>query len=288
VTPDTIVPYEASVQSWNRFSYCRNNPIIYNDPTGHRDLAPGQEQQNSQSSGFFSASSVPTPEAMKNDATKLVNNMFDKAVKDCKNLTGGARLKGVVENLTKQFESVKYKSEDQLAYTYGALMNRMGKEFGAGPNHIGYGQTPGIPLYDLFTGKLPQKDRLDCTFYQTLGINILGLTKPGGENVNERLTSKYTYKDPTRIDGPNNFKDNTSIFRKYNGSDKTGTIGLITKFGDYNHAFTSLNSNSSYISESDGASGGVRNTRDPQTIDLYKNKMHAEYYRLRLPDWKKQ
>ncbi len=35
VTADSIVPYENETQSWNRFSYTRNNPIIYKDPTGH-------------------------------------------------------------------------------------------------------------------------------------------------------------------------------------------------------------------------------------------------------------
>ncbi|MEW6085798.1 MAG: RHS repeat-associated core domain-containing protein [Chloroflexota bacterium] len=33
--PDTIIPNLASPQSFNRFSYVINNPIRYNDPTGH-------------------------------------------------------------------------------------------------------------------------------------------------------------------------------------------------------------------------------------------------------------
>ncbi len=37
VTADTVVPDQFSTQSWNRFSYCRNNPIIYKDPTGHAE-----------------------------------------------------------------------------------------------------------------------------------------------------------------------------------------------------------------------------------------------------------
>ncbi|HPL18763.1 MAG TPA: peptidoglycan DD-metalloendopeptidase family protein [Spirochaetota bacterium] len=37
VTPDTVVPRENDTQSWNRFAYCRNNPIIYRDPTGHAE-----------------------------------------------------------------------------------------------------------------------------------------------------------------------------------------------------------------------------------------------------------
>ncbi len=35
IQPDTIVPYPDDPQSFNRYSYCRNNPITYIDPTGH-------------------------------------------------------------------------------------------------------------------------------------------------------------------------------------------------------------------------------------------------------------
>jgi RHS repeat-associated protein len=34
---DTIVPNPANSQSWNRYSYVRNSPIMYNDPTGHKE-----------------------------------------------------------------------------------------------------------------------------------------------------------------------------------------------------------------------------------------------------------
>jgi RHS repeat-associated protein len=33
--PDTIIPDQSNPQSWNRFSYVVNNPIRYNDPSGH-------------------------------------------------------------------------------------------------------------------------------------------------------------------------------------------------------------------------------------------------------------
>gem|GEM_PF-5527920 len=35
IQPDTIIPVAANPQSWNRFSYAINNPILYNDPDGH-------------------------------------------------------------------------------------------------------------------------------------------------------------------------------------------------------------------------------------------------------------
>lgn len=33
--PDTIIPDLSNPQSWNRFSYTANNPVLYNDPDGH-------------------------------------------------------------------------------------------------------------------------------------------------------------------------------------------------------------------------------------------------------------
>ncbi len=35
ISPDTIVPDPASPQSFNRYSYCLNNPLRYTDPSGH-------------------------------------------------------------------------------------------------------------------------------------------------------------------------------------------------------------------------------------------------------------
>ena len=42
IQPDTIIPNPANPQSWNRYSYVQNNPIRFNDPTGHR-CAPEDE-----------------------------------------------------------------------------------------------------------------------------------------------------------------------------------------------------------------------------------------------------
>ena len=34
ISPDTIIPYPANPQSFNRYSYCLNNPLKYVDPSG--------------------------------------------------------------------------------------------------------------------------------------------------------------------------------------------------------------------------------------------------------------
>jgi len=35
ISPDTVSPNQYEPQTWNRYSYCFNNPLAYNDPTGN-------------------------------------------------------------------------------------------------------------------------------------------------------------------------------------------------------------------------------------------------------------
>jgi RHS repeat-associated protein len=35
ISPDTVIPNAADSQSYNRYAYCLNDPIQFNDPTGH-------------------------------------------------------------------------------------------------------------------------------------------------------------------------------------------------------------------------------------------------------------
>ena len=43
ISPDTIIPDPGNVLDWDRFAYSRNNPVKYNDPTGHAVDDPGDD-----------------------------------------------------------------------------------------------------------------------------------------------------------------------------------------------------------------------------------------------------
>jgi len=47
ITPDSIVPRPDDPQSLNRYTYARNNPLYYNDPTGHEEGGPDQGEGSS-------------------------------------------------------------------------------------------------------------------------------------------------------------------------------------------------------------------------------------------------
>jgi hypothetical protein len=46
VQADTIVPSPADPQSFNRYSYVRNNPLLYRDPSGHKPILDEDENDN--------------------------------------------------------------------------------------------------------------------------------------------------------------------------------------------------------------------------------------------------
>jgi hypothetical protein len=43
LSPDSVVPDHYNSQDLNRYAYVRNNPIKYNDPSGHRACGDGEE-----------------------------------------------------------------------------------------------------------------------------------------------------------------------------------------------------------------------------------------------------
>ncbi|MFN2144499.1 MAG: RHS repeat-associated core domain-containing protein, partial [Anaerolineales bacterium] len=38
IQPDTVIPALTNSQAWNRYAYVMNSPIMYNDPSGHKQV----------------------------------------------------------------------------------------------------------------------------------------------------------------------------------------------------------------------------------------------------------
>ncbi len=41
--PDSLIPDPSNPQAWNRYSYVGNNPVNFNDPTGHKPCGDGEK-----------------------------------------------------------------------------------------------------------------------------------------------------------------------------------------------------------------------------------------------------
>ena len=52
ISPDTIVQAPSDPQTLNRYTYCRNNPLIYVDPTGHALVHTYMAKFSGASSGY--------------------------------------------------------------------------------------------------------------------------------------------------------------------------------------------------------------------------------------------
>jgi hypothetical protein len=103
VTADTVIDGELSTQGWNRYSYVINNPIIYKNPTGHRDLAPGQEPTASAPTGVMSFLQQSSKQTASTPASNTSNNNVAnnlKAAKDAQYTRGAEVRKEMMDNLT--------------------------------------------------------------------------------------------------------------------------------------------------------------------------------------------
>jgi hypothetical protein len=87
VSPDSIVPNPANPQSYNRYSYVRNSPLNFTDPTGHKECVDFDingcsvtlPHQSTHRSSSQENSSVPTPQLDLTEwlAQEMVSNLND-------------------------------------------------------------------------------------------------------------------------------------------------------------------------------------------------------------------
>jgi murein DD-endopeptidase MepM/ murein hydrolase activator NlpD len=99
VTPDTIIPGEqkdengkiisSDTQGWNRLAYCRNNPIIYKDPTGHLPLTPFGPAGDLLVKAIDSVKSLFSGDSQKSSSKEQLGNKLQPAKDSNSKITAG-------------------------------------------------------------------------------------------------------------------------------------------------------------------------------------------------------
>jgi RHS repeat-associated protein len=118
ISPDTIVPYPADPQSFNRYSYCRNNPLKYTDPSGNVVTIGGVDVRDIEAalkSGDYSKIMSLGSQIMGDPNTAAGNNQLLSAYGWMKSVA--PRLASYVENCDPVVNLVEGNINDAGLYT---------------------------------------------------------------------------------------------------------------------------------------------------------------------------
>jgi len=130
VTADTVIPNNNNTVSWNRYTYVRNNPIIYKDPSGNIEIdieSKSRPANNNSAFGTTTYSTSVTPtkydkDTSLNQIAKKINTAFG------------------VENTKKNVEAVMDKLRQENKEKIGKKKNpilKIGESYSFG-TYVGY------------------------------------------------------------------------------------------------------------------------------------------------------
>ena len=111
IMADTIVPYPLTPASWDRYSYVRNNPIRYNDPSGHAEPCENGDECKHHFSKKLSVgdyvnllkdvyeTTLDRPNDWNIDQVKTVFRAFASLEKGLNRITGGKARDWISKNI---------------------------------------------------------------------------------------------------------------------------------------------------------------------------------------------
>ncbi len=78
--PDSIIPDQYNPQDWNRYSYARNNPLRYTDPSGH--IACDDQDENGKCINYEQNLFRKINKNYSNWERRILRNLYDKGGPD--------------------------------------------------------------------------------------------------------------------------------------------------------------------------------------------------------------
>ena len=118
VTADTVIDGEMDTQGWNRYAYCKGNPMEYKDPTGHAQQSAVIDPDDGGGSGSWLGNSI-------NSLKDKANNITSDIKKKVNDVT--EKTKGVIEDVKSILESKPKGRAYKIGKSYDALISELNK-----------------------------------------------------------------------------------------------------------------------------------------------------------------
>jgi len=239
-----------------------------------------------------------------------VTTKFDDALEGTEGMSGADKFKNVTDRLVDEMQNNKYYDDQELAYTYASLMENLGIEFDyRKSNGLKYSQSIPDEIFGTDDKLMNAIPAMDCTRFQNVGLNILGITNSSNRNVtlqhDNENAARNNFKsslglNEQTIRGTSNLRFNNEVFDIFSVSeaenmDKIGMIAdLKYEGGQYNHVaaiiFPDPAKGYSAISDSHDDGKGAERRRLPN--DWINNNSSADneinlYLKIKLKADKK-
>jgi hypothetical protein len=217
-SPDTIIPDPSNSQSWDRYAYTFNNPVLYVDPDGHAPCKPGYRcvtpiADKRDVTKWLVAAAVDIAESEEMQSVKEANSEFRKldAIAEFESVVADGMKYDVKDKMLEEFKGDPIKIGDNW-YEYSTAGNII---YGF------YGKEAGWSDFELYAGA--GKAQIEDHFLRDEGD--LGPLRPPyyGDTVDDHFAVKfgiYLYDNYYADDGILTVADLLDAFENYGYVDR--------------------------------------------------------------------